>query len=171
MKTFAAAALALAALLAACGRAPDPAPALRDTSRPMYSSTSFDIGQLDGIWQQRGTVGGTGACSPGGLDLQSLGNGRVIGSWILCLGDLRCAGQGELAAIGPGRFALPELDEPVWVLWTDADNRTLVLGTPSGAFGLVLDRKGDIPQDRRKAAADVLAWNGYDAGLLRFWPN
>lgn len=170
MKTFAAAALALAALLAACGRTPEPAPALRDTARPMYSSTSLDIGQLDGIWQQRGTVGGTGSCSPGGLDLHLASEG-VTGSWILCLGDDRRTGQGAVVATGPGRFTLPGLDDPVWVLWTDADNRTLVLGTPSGAFGLVLDRKGDIPDDRRKAAADVLAWNGYDAGLLRFWPN
>ena len=45
-----------------------------------------------------------------------------------------------------GRFALDGLDEPLWVLWADADMRTLVIGTPSGRLGFIL-----ISQSRMRA--------------------
>jgi apolipoprotein D and lipocalin family protein len=54
-----------------------------------------------------------------------------------------------------------------WVLWVDADYRTLVVGTPSGSFGIILNRTADLPPDRLAAARDVLAWNGYDLTRLR----
>ena len=54
-----------------------------------------------------------------------------------------------------------------WVLWVDADYRTLVVGTPSGSFGMILNRTSDLPPDRLAAAREVLAWNGYDLGRMR----
>ena len=57
--------------------------------------------------------------------------------------------------------------QPWWVLWADTDYRTLVIGTPSGAFGFVLNRGGLLPEDRLRSAREVLAWNRYDLALLR----
>jgi apolipoprotein D and lipocalin family protein len=51
------------------------------------------------------------------------------------------------------------------VLWADADYRTLVIGTPDGSFGFILNR-GGFPADRLKAAREILAWNGYDLTQL-----
>ena len=72
--------------------------------------------------------------------------------------------------VGPGRFALAGWPDPIWVLWADADLRTLVLGTPSGRFGMIFNRDGALPADRLTAARAVLAWNGYDLDRLRLSP-
>jgi apolipoprotein D and lipocalin family protein len=68
--------------------------------------------------------------------------------------------------VGPGRFTLGA-GAPWWVLWDDADNRTLAIGTPSGAFGFVLNRGADIPSDRIVAAREILDFNSYDLSRLR----
>ncbi len=47
------------------------------------------------------------------------------------------------------------------MLWADADYRTLVVGTPSGQFGFVLNRGATLPPDRLKAAKDIARFNGY----------
>jgi apolipoprotein D and lipocalin family protein len=54
-----------------------------------------------------------------------------------------------------------------WVLWADVGYRTLAIGTPSGRFGFILNRGGDLPADRMRAAREVLEWNGYGIGRLR----
>lgn len=70
-----------------------------------------------------------------------------------------------MVATKPGRFDLQGIG-PLWVLWADADNRTVVLGTPSGAYGFILNRDPSLPSDRLNAARDILAFNGYDVGKL-----
>lgn len=157
--------LVLLLLLASCaGREPAPLP-LRDTSRPMYSTAAFNAGRLTGDWVQVGEVAHDPGCGPGRMRVSPTETELVI-DWQLCLGGRLQSGQGNLVPRGDGRFGVPGSDLPWWVLWADADGRTLVIGTPSGAFGIVLDR-GPIPADRAKAAADILAWNGYDTTLLR----
>jgi apolipoprotein D and lipocalin family protein len=32
---------------------------------------------------------------------------------------------------------------------------------------MILNRSGDLPADRLKAAREVLEWNGYDLGRMR----
>ena len=151
-------------LLAACG-GPEPAASpLRDAAKPMYSTASFNAGKLIGNWSQVGEVTRSPGCGPGVMSVTPTETELVI-DWQLCLDGALRSGHGNLKPAGPGRFDVPGSDLPWWVLWSDADGRTLVLGTPSGAFGIVLDR-GKIPADRAKAAADILAWNGYDMGLL-----
>ena len=151
-------------LLAACA-APQPVLSpLRDPAKPMYSTASFNAGKLTGSWSQVAEVTHHPGCGPGQMRVTPTETELVI-EWHLCLDGTFRSGQGNLKPAGPGRFDLPGSDLPFWVLWSDADGRTLVLGTPSGAFGIVLDR-GTIPADRAKAAADILAWNGYDMGLL-----
>jgi apolipoprotein D and lipocalin family protein len=60
----------------------------------------------------------------------------------------------------PGRFAVDGMDD-WWVLWADGDYRTLVIGTPSGRFGFVLNRESLLPADRLRAVRDIVRFNGY----------
>ena len=85
---------------------------------------------------------------------------------VVCLAGQPATLAGELTQIGPGRFALPGLADPLWVLWADTDVRTIVIGTPSGRFGMILNREAHLPPDRMTAAREVLAWNGYDLDRL-----
>ena len=153
--------LALAALaLTAC--APNPAPhvALRDTGRQIYSLAGFDGTRITGDWLQ---VGGFGtACSGGSMKI------GAVTDYALCLPSGIRRGQGALREGVPGRFDLAGLGA-FWVLWVDADNRTLVVGSPAGDYGLVLNRTADLPDDRRKGARDILEFNGYDVTSLRFY--
>ena len=152
-------------LLAACA-APKPAMSpLRDAAKPMYSTASFNAGKLIGRWVQVGEVTHHPGCGPGQMSV-TLTETELVIDWQLCLDGTLRAGHGNLSPAGPGRFDVPGSDVAWWVLWSDADGRTLVLGTPSGAFGIVLDR-GRIPVDRAKAASDILGWNGYDMRLLQ----
>jgi apolipoprotein D and lipocalin family protein len=80
--------------------------------------------------------------------------------------------DGRADISGPGRLRLAGADPAGlgaewWVLWVDDGYRTLVVGTPSGAFGMILNRTADLPPDRLRAAREVLEWNGYDLGQLR----
>lgn len=157
--------LALAACAAAAPRAPEP---LRDTARPIYSTAGFNAGQLIGSWRQVAEVTHRPGCGPGQMTVTPTETELVV-DWQLCFDGTLRAGHGNLTPAGPGRFRVPGSTAPWWVLWADADARTLVLGTPDGSFGVVLD-KGAIGADRRQAAADVLGWNGYDLSLLTVTP-
>lgn len=57
--------------------------------------------------------------------------------------------------------------DPIWVIWVDEDHRTAVLGTPSGRFGMIINRTPKLRSDRLKAAREILAFNGYDLTKLR----
>lgn len=155
--------LILAALaLSACVSAPPTTrQAFRDPSAPIYSAAVVDLASLSGNWSEIGALQTTtGTCRKGGG--MKIAAGRV--DYRLCIGGQIVKGQGALRVIGQGRFALPGLAQPVWVLWVDGGYRTLVLGTPKGGFGTVLDR-GRISPDREAAAREILDWNGYDLGF------
>lgn len=156
------AALALALGLSACGAAPAAAPegAFRPAGGQIYSSAVLDSAKLPGRWQQVGTFGAEG-CRAGGVDIKP--NGRV--AFRLCLNGRDVKGSGRLQPTGPGRFAVA--GQEWWVLWADGDYRTLVIGTPSGGFGFVLNRGGAISGDRMTAAREILDWNGYDMAEFR----
>lgn len=74
--------------------------------------------------------------------------------------------EGAVLTIAPhGRLQADDL--PVWVLWVAEDHGTAVIGTPSGAFGRILNRGASIRPDRLNAAREVLAFNGYDLARLQ----
>lgn len=156
-------ALVLVATLAACvgGRAELPQGAFRDTSRQLYSSAVLDGSKLPGRWAQVAAFGPEAGCKPGGVDIAP--NGRA--AFRLCLNGRDIKGAGSMQPVGPGRFAVA--GQEWWVLWADGDYRTLVIGTPSGAFGFVLNRGGAISADRLTAAREILEWNGYDLRQFR----
>ncbi|SIO06051.1 lipocalin family protein [Vannielia litorea] len=150
----------VALLLAGCAKTPTP-DTYRNPTAPISSIALFDPARIAGEWREVASFRQAGPClicqarfttNAEGLALQSV------------------AGTARLVPSGPGRLAvqgLPgDLSEPWWVLWVDADYRTLVIGTPSGRFGAVLDR-GRIGPDRMKAATEILDWAGYDTARLR----
>lgn len=137
----------------------------RNEGAPIYSSAVLQDNRLSGHWAQVATFARDGqpACGPGSVDVEG---GQV--RWTFCLAGGAQSGVSELQPEKPGRFAVAGM-EPWWVLWADADYRTLVIGTPSGRFGFVLNRDDALPADRQQAVRDILQFNGYDArGLVIF---
>lgn len=159
--------LALLLGLAACVPQVAVAPqgSYRPAAAPLYSSAVLDRGRLAGRWKQVGGFGPLGGCKPGGVDIKP----TLSASFRLCLSGGTAKGAGRLEPTGPGRFRIAGQDW--WVLWADGDYRTLVIGTPSGGFGFVLNRGGPISADRLKAAREILEWNGYDLGQFTAMPG
>ncbi len=88
----------------------------------------------------------------------------------LCQSGREMRGAGPMQPAGPGRFAVVNQPGPWWVLWTDTDYRTLVIGTPSGQLGFILNRDANLPADRMVAAREILDFNGYVAAQLQTFP-
>lgn len=144
-------------LLAACAPKPLPEVSFRDTSRPVYSIAAFDPARINGRWVQ--VAGFGGRCSGGTMAI------GTVTHYALCLPNGVRTGDGAMTATTPGRFDLPGLG-PFWVLWADADDRTLVIGAPQGRYGFILNRDANLPADRLTAARDILRFNGYDVAKL-----
>lgn len=155
-------------LLAACVAAPTTVLVgrYRPAEAPIYSSAVLDPARLIGRWQQVAGFGATG-CPPGAIEIARSSNGLVVG-YQLCQASGMAQGKGDMQPDGPGRFVVPGQPGPWWVLWADADYRTLVIGTPNGRLGFILNR-GAISADRLVAAREILDWNGYDLRQLRVY--
>lgn len=130
---------------------------------PMYSNAVMDHNRLVGQWTQVAAFGGE-ACKPGGAEISNAAAGLQI-RYRLCESGVEMAGAGPMAAENVGRFNVPGQPGPWWVLWADADYRTLVIGSPNGRLGFILNR-GAFPPDRLTAAKEILDWNGYDVTRL-----
>lgn len=153
--------------LAACAPAPARIEGFR-TQGPIYSNAVLDLTTITGRWQQVATFGA--ACRrPGGAEIGRSTTGLTIAAR-LCANGREVALSGPLAITGPGRLTPARAPSPLgrewWVLWADVDLRTLVIGTPDGSFGFLLNRGGPLPPDRLTAARDILDWNGYDTTRL-----
>lgn len=159
--------LALLALLGACTAKTPPAPVqvFRNGATPIWSNATLDPLRLQGDWQEIAAFAAPGTCRPGGARITATPQGLAI-SARLCLAQGETAVQGPLAVTGPGRLLPAGTTEPWWVLWADADYRTLAIGTPSGHFGFILNRGRPLPADRLRAAREILDWNGYDLRRL-----
>lgn len=157
--------LTLLLLLAACVAAPKTVAVgrYRAPDAPIYSNAVMDNARLVGNWVQVAAFGGE-ACGPGGAQI-SRGPAGLVVNYRLCESGLQMQGAGPMVAQNVGRFDVPGQPGPWWVLWADADYRTLVIGTPNGRLGFILNR-GPFPADRLKAAREILDWNGYDVKRL-----
>jgi apolipoprotein D and lipocalin family protein len=140
------------AVLSAC--APPPAPSYRVPGTPIYSVALFEQSSLSGSWYEVAGFPLQAGCGPGPVTFAPQAQGAG------CFLPL----SGTAVSSGPGRFTAG--GRKYWVLWIDGDARTAVIGTPSGAFGAVLNRDAAIPSDRMEAARRVLAANGYDMARL-----
>lgn len=158
-------------LLWGCAAAVPPPVAFRDPGAPIYSNAVFDPAVLTGDWVQ---VAGFGdGCAGGAVRFGAPVEAAVPTEADLCLPGGRAGFRGDAALVAAGRLvpagADPALGQPWWIVWADVDGRTLAVGTPSGAFGFILNRGGPLPPDRLAAARAVLAFNGYDLGRLRVY--
>ena len=129
----------------------------------MYSNAVMDQNRLIGTWRQVAAFGGE-ACAPGGAEISQAGAGLQV-RYRLCESGVQMAGAGAMASNTVGRFEVPGQPGPWWILWADGDYRTLVVGSPNGRLGFILNR-GAFPPDRLKAAKDIFEWNGYDPRRL-----
>jgi len=156
--------LGLAVLLAACAAPRTPDVVFRAAGVPIYSNAVLETARLTGTWVQVAAFANPGspACAPGRVDITE----ALTVASDLCLDGRAYRQSGLMKPAGPGRFTLPDGQE-WWVLWADTAYRTLAIGTPSGAFGFILNRDGDLPGDRLTAAREILDWNGYDTSRLR----
>jgi apolipoprotein D and lipocalin family protein len=154
--------LVLLALGACVSPAPAPQGSFRAASAPIWSSAQLDPARLTGEWRQIAGFGAPAGCRPGGVTIS--GSGALTAAFRLCASGREWKGGGRMTATGAGRFDLA--GQPWWVLWADADYRTLVIGTPDGSFGFVLDRSARAAPDRLRAAREILDWNGYDTTRL-----
>lgn len=153
-------------LLAACA-APQKTVTLgryRAPDAPIYSNAVLEVARLAGSWNQVATFGETKACKPGQAEITQSGGGLAI-DYRICQSGNDMQGAGVMQPVGPGRFQVPGQPAPWWVLWADVDYRTLVIGSPDGRVGFILNR-GGFPPDRVKAAREILDFNGYDLKRL-----
>lgn len=164
-------ALALVLLLSGCGAFE----VYRDTDAPIASKAVFDPQKYLGLWYEvarfpvffeKGCVGVTAQ-----YGLRADGKLSVLNICRNADGSERSRIAGTADIVGPGRLKVRFASVPFgaadyWVLWTDADYRTAVVGAPNGRSGWILNRTAEIPADRLNAARDVLAFNGYDISRL-----
>ena len=165
-------------LLAACGGKRDGMPeSFRDTDTPIYSNAVLDPAELEGTWTQAATFAPeAGGCKPGTVRFGRPDGGAIPVTADLCLGGKSQKISGRAAMPVPGRL-VPEsvgsaavadgIGQAWWIVWADVDMRTLVIGTPSGEMGFILNRDGRLPADRLAAAREILEWNGYDLEHLQ----
>lgn len=155
--------LLLALLLAGCV-SPSGTGGFRDARVPIWSAAAVDLSLIAGEWRQvAGFADRAGGCRAGALRFQPGGDGVQI-TGRLCLNGRVEAVRAAAKQTGPGRFRVG--DEEWWVLWVDSGYRTLAIGTPSGRFGVLLDRARVSP-DRLVAAREVFDFNGYVPGKLQ----
>ncbi len=160
--------LALGLLLLAACAAPKPpagpAIAFRAAGAPMWSNAQLDVARLPGRWRQSASfVAQGGTCTPGGAEIGGMPSALTLVAR-LCLAGREVKLSGPMQAVGPGRFRVA--GQEWWVIWVDTDYRTLAIGTPSGAFGFILNRGGALPSDRLNAAREIFDFNGYSTARL-----
>jgi apolipoprotein D and lipocalin family protein len=152
----------LAVLLAACAAQPPGKQGFRTAGAPIWSAAAFQPGQVAGTWRQVADFRSAGSCEAGAVEITPEGTGlRLRGT--LCLAGKAETVSGFAPLVGPGRLQVK--GEEWWVIWVDVGYRTLAIGTPSGRFGILLDR-GPIPADRLNAAREIFDFNGYRTEAL-----
>jgi apolipoprotein D and lipocalin family protein len=139
----------------------------RNTRRPISSTTRFDAARFAGDWVIRGEFVHPGQTPLYGKVSIEHGARGITGITLSNAASSRERYDAQMKA--PGRIVVgtPPFGTEYWVLWVDADYRTAAIGTPSGSFGWIIDRQRTGGADRIKAAADMLAFNGYATDRLQ----
>ena len=147
----------------------------RDTDTPIASKAIFEPERYLGVWHEvaRFPVPFEAGCV-GVTAKYGLRDDGLISVLNICRnadGSEKSRISGTAEIVGPGRLkvrfpSVPFVAADYWVLWTDEDYRTAVVGAPNGRSGWILNRSPDIRDDRYNAARDVLAFNGYDLSRL-----
>ena len=163
--------------VAACTPEPPvltPVEVFRNPAAQIASQTNVTADRMAGDWAIRQRF--AAQTSPlSGMLLSTLPNGALQLSIITgqCLEDV-CVEEETLvlfASTGPGRWTPVDppaglIDDELWVMWMDFDDRTAAIGTPSGEFGWIMDKNLTGGADRIIAARDIMDWFGYDLARL-----
>ena len=147
----------------------------RDTDVPISSKAVFDVERYMGLWYEvaRFPVPFEAGCVGVTAEYGLLDDGTVS-VLNICRnpdGTEKSRIEGTAEPVGPARLkvrfaSVPFVAGDYWVLWTDVDYQTAVVGAPNGRSGWMLNRTPDIRADRLQAARDILAFNGYDVTQL-----
>lgn len=150
--------------LTGCGRGPE-----EPAAPGMSSAAAFDPAGFADVWHVAAVLGADPVCGPLAETWTLTGAGRYRVTGTTCGPSGARAFATEAEVTGPGRIArpMPGGGEVLWVLWTDADYRIAVIGTPSRRFARILSRVPEVRPDLMQAARDVLRFNGYDPAGLR----
>jgi len=152
----------------------------RDTDVPISSKAVFEPERYLGTWYEvaRYPVPFEAGCV-GVTATYGLREDGLISVLNICRNPdgsekSRIAGTAEI--VGPGRLkvrfpSVPFVAADYWVLWTDSDYRTAVVGAPNGRSGWILNREPTIRPDRLSAARDILEFNGYNLSRLEEVPQ
>lgn len=169
--------IALALVLSGCAAAIAPIfPSYRDQSVAIASKADFDPTRYAGRWYEiaRFPVPFQRGCF-GAIADYGAPEGNLLQLRNTCLdaeGRETKAISGKARVTGPGRLTVSlsgvPFSAPYWVLWTDTDYRTAVVGLPNGRAGWILNRQPQIPPDRLRAALEVLDFNGYNTDQLQY---
>ncbi len=175
-------ALALLLLLAGCATQDSGGlfSVYRDTDVPISSKAVFEPDRYLGTWYEVARypvpfeAGCVGVTATYGLRADGL-----ISVLNICRnpdGSEKSRIEGTAEVVGPGRLkvrfpSVPFVAADYWVLWTDSDYRTAVVGAPNGRSGWILNREPTIRADRLNAARDILEFNGYDLSRLMEVPQ
>jgi len=147
----------------------------RDTDAPISSKAVFDVDRYMGLWYEvaRFPVPFEAGCEGVTAEyaLQDDGTVSVLNICRNPDGSERSRITGTAVPVAPARLkvrfdGVPFVTGDYWVLWTDEDYRTAVVGAPNGRAGWVLNRSPQIRADRLQTARDILAFNGYDVSQL-----
>lgn len=139
----------------------------RNPATNVSSHVSHMTTDLSGKWHaaERLPAGFESVCEQ--VEVQFVHGGGGQGSLLhQCqIGDGWRSSQFELQFVGNGRYKVAENTgtgiADLWVLWSDVSNTTLILADPHGQLAWILHRSPRIPQDRLRAARDILEFNGY----------
>lgn len=153
--------LCLSVLVAVFACSPVSNTGFRDVSQPIGATTRFDREAFAGDWTVAAQFASNQQANvqirvlPGSdeLDISSVELPQITGVY-------RVGQPGEL---------IPNASraETLIVMWVDEGFRTAAIGTASGSFGAVLNRSDQLPQDRARAAREVLSFYGWDVGQLK----
>lgn len=152
----------------------------RNTEAPIASKALFEPTRYLGVWHEvarypvpfeAGCVGVTAE-----YGLREDGLLSVLNICRNADGSEKSRIEGTAEIVGPGRLkvrfpSVPFIAADYWVLWTDEDYRTAVVGAPNGRSGWILNRTPGIRADRLNAARDILEFNGYDLTKLMEVPS
>lgn len=152
--------LAALILMAACTAPPEPPQSFRDQTAVIASKAIFDAARFAGAWKIVAHYPSPGHCPNSAVSYAI--SGTDVTRHMSCPTARFAPVRGRLNPLGRMVFA----GRDHWVLWADEGYRTAVIGAPDGQMAWVLNRDGQIPADRMRAAREILDFNGYDVSRL-----
>lgn len=154
--------LAILALCYVAGCSGTPAPSsddisigLRNPTVPLGGTSRFDTERFTGTWQ---TVDCLGRCA-------------AIAQYVRATDGVifrQADGTGTAYTLSaPGILRATAGDHTLVVMWVDEGFRTAAIGDADGRWAAIIDRTRTSSSDRRRAAIEILDFNGWDVSQIK----